>query len=56
MKIKKREFLFSVFCMAVGLITALSGTSGIFAKAAEPVNYLQDIKMWEGDSAAGAQG
>ncbi len=55
MKIKKRGFWFSVFCMAVGLITALSGTSGIFAKAAEPVNYLQDIKMWEGDSAAGAQ-
>ena len=51
----KKSILFAVFCVAIGFITAFSGTLGIFAKAAEPVTYLQDIRLWEGESSVGAQ-
>ncbi len=47
-QIKRKGLLFSAFCIAVGLITALAGTLGTFAESTVPVQYVQDIKMYQG--------
>ncbi len=47
-QIKRKSVLFSLFCMIIGFITCFSGTLGTFAQAAEPVAYVQDIRMYQG--------
>ncbi len=50
-----RSILFSALCVIIGIITATVGSVRTFAEASEPVTYIQDIKMFQGDSASEAR-
>ena len=52
---KKRGILFSAFCILIGLITATSGVLYTFAQATDPVQYLQDIRLYQGKSDSDAR-
>ena len=52
--VKRKGLAFSALCVLIGVITALAGTVTTFAEAAQPVHYLQDVRMYQG-SAADAQ-
>ena len=46
--VKRKGLAFSLLCVITGVITALAGTVSTFAESSVPVQYVQDIKMFQG--------